>query len=208
MTPFFDGRAPIPGHWAIVGGPERRTDIVALASGREVRNAPRAHALRRYELSGAFASLDEMAALIAFFEARRGPLQAFRFRDPADDRSCAPSSEPAATDQRLGAGDGERRAFALRKTYGAGPDAYVRPIVKPIVVGIVAAVAGVATTGFHCNEATSEIVFDAPPTAGAEVSAGFRFDTPVRFEADRLELERDAFGAGRASKLVLREVLL
>ena len=41
-----------------------------------------------------------------FFEARRGKLHGFRFRDPFDFKSCAPSAVIAPTDQVIGAGDG------------------------------------------------------------------------------------------------------
>ncbi|MEN9874386.1 MAG: hypothetical protein RL186_1283, partial [Pseudomonadota bacterium] len=46
------------------------------------------------------------------------------------------------------------------------------------------------------------------PAAGVEVRAGFVFDTPVRFEADRLDLALDAFDAGRVVSLGLVEVVL
>jgi uncharacterized protein (TIGR02217 family) len=40
------------------------------------------------------------------------------------------------------------------------------------------------------------------------ITAGYAFDTPVRFDADRLDLSLDAFGAGRALSVPLIEVLI
>jgi uncharacterized protein (TIGR02217 family) len=46
------------------------------------------------------------------------------------------------------------------------------------------------------------------PAAGQPVRAGFCFDTPVRFDSDRLDIAHDAFEAGRVISLALVEILL
>ena len=48
--------------------------------------------------------------------------------------------------------------------------------------------------------------FDEAPAAGAEVRAGFRFDVPVRFESDRLQVSRATFAAGEAPSVPMIEV--
>ena len=78
------------------GGPERRTEIVTLGSGRERRNARWAHARRRYDAGYGVTTLDALHEVIAFFEERRGRLYGFRWRDRADWKSCAPSQKPVA----------------------------------------------------------------------------------------------------------------
>ena len=100
------------------GGPERKTEIVVLGSGREVRNARWADSRRRYDAGSGIRSLADLYAVLDFFEARRGRLHGFLYRDPLDDRSCAPGREPAPGDQPIGTGDGATAAFALIKTYG------------------------------------------------------------------------------------------
>ena len=90
-------------------------------------------------------SLD-LQDIIAFYEARRGPLHGFRFRDPFDMKSCAAGATPAATDQALGTGDGATARFALVKRYGSGGDAYLRPIRKPVAGTLKVAVAGIEKT--------------------------------------------------------------
>ena len=75
-------------------------------------------------------SLDDLAEVIAFFEARHGQLYGFRWKDWTDCKSCAPSATPSTLDQALGTGDGARTAFALRKPYASGAQAYARPIAQ------------------------------------------------------------------------------
>ena len=115
---FHEIRFPLDISLGSRGGPRRRTDIVTLASGREQRNARWAHSLRRYDAGLGVRTLDALAAVIAFFEERRGRLYGFRFRDRADALSCAPSQTPGPADQRIGTGDGATLAFQLVKAYG------------------------------------------------------------------------------------------
>lgn len=50
------------------------------------------------------------------------------------------------------------------------------------------------------------VEFDEAPGVGAVVTAGFRFDVPVRFAEDRLELSLTAFRAGEVPSIPLVEV--
>lgn len=211
MSAFHDVLLPLPYALGASGGPERRVDIVALGSGAEARNTPWAHGRRRYDIGGAVRTLDELHALIAFFEARRGKLHGFRFRDPFDHKSCAPSQAVSAIDQAIGVGDGETMTFQLRKRYGEGDGAYQRPIEKPVGDGLLIALDGapLSSEAFAVNTTSGLVTFDTPPAAGvAAVTAGFQFDTPVRFDIDRLDLALDGFGAGRALSVPLIEIRL
>src|SRR3546814_13408099 len=89
----------------------------------------------------------DMAALIAFFRARRGAARGFRFSDPYDDRSCAMGEAPGPLDQRLGLGDGVRAEFPLQRFYGAGEEAQARRITRPVAGTIRVAVDGVEMAG-------------------------------------------------------------
>ena len=44
------------------------------------------------------------------------------------------------------------------------------------------------------------------PAAGVVLTAGYRFDVPVRFAEDRLEISRATFAAGEAVSVPLVEV--
>ena len=206
MSAFHEVSLPLPFALGASGGPERRVDIVTLGSGREARNTPWAHGRRRYDIGGAARTLDELHDLLAFFEARRGKLHGFRFRDPFDCKSCAPSAAPAPDDQQIGLGDGETSAFQLIKAYGD----YARAISKPVESSVRVAVDGAELDAgaFSVSSITGVVTLAAAPSADAVITAGFLFDTPVRFDIDRLELSLDGFGAGRALSAPLVEILL
>ena len=198
---FHEVRLPARLAFGSSGGVERRTEVVTLASGYERRSSPWAQGRRRYLIGANLRSLDDMAALTAFFEARRGRLYGFRFRDFADFKSCAPSGMPAATDQEIGVGDGVRRTFELTKAYGE----VRRPIRKPVEGSVTAAVNGQAVEA-AVDVATGAVTLAAPPAKGAVVTAGFLFDTPVRFDADRIEASLESFDAGRMAAVPLIEI--
>jgi uncharacterized protein (TIGR02217 family) len=186
------------------GGVERRTEVVTLGSGFERRSTPWDQGRRRYLIGANLRSLDDMATLTEFFEARRGRLYGFRFRDFADFKSCAPGAAVTATDQSLGTGDGVATAFLLGKTYGD----QVRDITKPVAGSVRVAVAGVELdgAGFAVETTTGQVTLAVPPEPGAAVTGGFVFDTPVRFDADRIEVTLETFGAGRMVAMPLIEI--
>ena len=189
------------------GGPRRRTEIVATGSGREERNARWAHALRVYDAGSGVRSLDDLATIVAFFEARRGRLHGFRWRDRLDDSSAAPGAAPGPRDQVLATGDGTTASFGLAKTYGDGEGAYRRPIVKPVTGTVRVAVAGTErpATEWSVDTATGRITFrtGSLPPPGAAVTAGFLFHVPVRFDTDALEVDLAAFTAGEIPHIPL-----
>ena len=201
---FHEVRLPARLAFGSTGGVERRTDVVTLASGFERRSSPWAMGRRRYLIGANLRSLADMAELTTFFEARRGRLYGFRFRDFADFASCGPGETPTATDQTLGVGDGTRTAFQLAKLYGD----LVRPIAKPVEGSVRVAVGSVerASEAFSVNAATGLVTLDTAPASGVTVTAGFLFDTPVRFDADRLEVTLESFGAGRMAAVPLIEI--
>jgi uncharacterized protein (TIGR02217 family) len=208
MSAFHEARLPARLAFGCTGGVERRTQVTTLGSGFERRSSPWAQGRRRYLIGTAVRPLDDAAALVAFFEARRGRLHGFRFRDPADCKSCAPSQTPAAADQAIGTGDGARKVFALIKAYGDGEGAVVRPIAKPVAGTVKIAVAGLALAAgaFAVDAATGLVTLVAAPAAGAAVTAGFEFDTPVRFDGDRIDVTLESFNAARVGAVSLVEV--
>ena len=196
---FHEVRLPARLAFGSTGGVERRTEIVTLGSGFERRSTPWAEGRRRYLIGASLRSLDDMATLTGFFEARRGRLYGFRFRDFADFKSCAPGMAVAADDQGLGIGDGVATTFALRKRYGDLDTATERPIAKPVEGTVRVAVDGAEQTSgtFAVDHATGLITLDEAPDIGATVTAGVEFDTPVRFDTDRIEVTLENFDAGR-----------
>lgn len=204
---FHAVRFPLDISLGARGGPERATDVVTLASGREERNSRWVHSRRRYNAGYGVKSRADMQAVLAFFEERRGRFHAFLWRDGLDYSSDG-TEEPTALDQVIGTGDGVRVSFALTKRYGANFDPYLRPITKPVAGTVMVAVAGasLAAADFSLDALTGLVTLDAAPAMGAAVTAGFLFDVPVRFDIDRLDVELTSFGAAEVPAIPLIEV--
>jgi uncharacterized protein (TIGR02217 family) len=195
------------------GGPERRTEIVVLGSGREERNARWAQSRRRYDAGYGVKTMEALSAVVAFFEERRGRLYGFRWRDRLDHASAAPGAPVSPLDQSIGVGTGALAAFPLIKTYGSAHAPYRRPIVKPVPGSVRVAVAAVekaAGVDFTCDITTGLVTFlpGHVPAAGATVTAGFQFDVPVRFDTDYFEVDLSTFAAGAVPKIPLVEIRL
>jgi uncharacterized protein (TIGR02217 family) len=207
MSGFHEVSFPFSVGLGAVGGPRRLTEIVPLVSGAEERNSPWADSRRHWDAGPGVRSADDLHDLLAFFEARRGQLHGFRFSDPLDHQSCAPSAVPSATDQLIGAGDGVQTRFALIKTYASGANSWSRTIAKPVAGSVLVAVDGVAA-GFSLDDETGEVVLDVAAPLASQITAGFVFDCPVRFDTDRLEISMDFIAAGAAPSVPLIELKL
>lgn len=192
--PFSEERLVLGAGFDSRVGVERRTDVTLLGSGFEARSTPWAHGRRRYTVTPGVVTRREASALIDFFEARRGRLTPFRYRDFADH---------AALDEPVGPGDGHTAVFQLARLYGD----YRRPIRKPVDGSVTLKVEGVERRdGWSCDPATGTVTFAHPPAAGALITASFRFDTPVRFDTDALEVALESSGAVRIEPFALVEV--
>ena len=169
-----------------VGGPMRRTEVVTLANGHEERNTPWAHSRRQLRRRGSRCrrSDDLDTVLIAFFEARRGQLHGFRWKDWADYKSSQPSADVVcATDQSA------RLRRWQRGRVPAGQDlclrrspATTRPIQKPVTGSVLVNVGGVAQqaegTDFTLDSrrpGVHHLCYLRRATV-VEVTAGYEFD--------------------------------
>ena len=100
---FHEVRFPARISLGATGGPERRTEIVVLGSGAEERNSRWADSKRSWNAGYGIKRADDLHAVIAFFEERRGRFHGFRFKDWSDYKSCAPEGTASALDQERGA---------------------------------------------------------------------------------------------------------
>ncbi len=202
---FHEVRFPAAISFGSSGGVERRTEIVALVNGFEERNSPWAQSRRRFDAGLGIRSLDDLAAVLSFFEARHGQLYGFRWKDWLDHRSCAPSATVSVTDQVL---EGSGTTRQLIKRYEDAAASYVRTITKPIAGTVQVAVDGIALadgTEFTADKDTGIVTLATDPGAG-QVTAGFEFDVPVRFDVDRIEVNLAAFEAGDIPSVPVIEV--
>jgi uncharacterized protein (TIGR02217 family) len=210
---FHEIRFPTAISRGATGGPERRTDVVALGSGHEERNSRWADSRRAYNAGYGVKSLDDLHAVVAFFEERRGRLFGFRWKDHADFRSCPPSATPTALDQHLGVGDGTLATFPIVKQYGSIYAPWQRRIAKPVAGTLLVAVNGTpqAIGTAVLVDATTGILAFQPghiPAEDAVVSAGFEFDVPVRFDSDKLEISLHGFSHGAIPSIPIVEIRL
>jgi len=197
MSSFHDVSFPLPLAFGASGGPVRQTEIITLANGHEQRNTAQANSRRRYDAGVGIKSLEDVQTLVAFFEARRGQLYGFRFRDPMDYKA----------DGEIGTGDGQTTEFQLSKTYADAVGSWRRNITKPKPGSLIVKLGTTLTTTFSVDNATGKIAFVTAPAHGVVITAVFEFDVPVRFDAEQLSTSLESFGAGGAVHVPLIEIL-
>ncbi|OYX44351.1 MAG: glycoside hydrolase family 24 [Rhodobacterales bacterium 32-67-9] len=208
---FHEVRFPANLSFGSVGGPERRTEVVALTNGFEERNTPWAQSRRRYDAGVSLRSLDDIGELIAFFEARQGQLSGFRWKDWADFKSGRASAAVAYDDQPIGIGDGVTTDYQLIKTYASGAEAQVRVIAKPVAGTVRVGLQGdELAEGVHytVNTTTGVVRFASAPAVDERITAGYEFDVPVRFDTDRIQVSVASFQAGDVPQVPVVEVRL
>lgn len=208
---FHEVRFPASLSFGSVGGPERHTDVVTLANGYEERNTPWAHSRRRYDAGAAMRSIDDLEVLIAFFEARRGQMYGFRWKDWADFKSGPARGEPQYDDQIIAIGDDVTAEWQLMKVYRSGDHTYKRPITKPIENRVFIGLQGeIQEEGEHftVDYSTGIVTFAHPPNGGDEITAGFEFDVPVRFDTDHIHTSLASFQAGEVPSVPVVELRL
>lgn len=121
MTPFAEIALDLGYDYGAVGGPAWSTAIVTTAAGRELRNQNWSIARGRWELGERNLIEAKKDELLAFFHARRGSLQGFRFRDWGNYRVTNEPLAPAG-----------KRDQQLIRTFDDGVgDPYAQTIAKP-----------------------------------------------------------------------------
>lgn len=173
---FIDTLFPRQYGYGSVGGPHFKTEIVATANKREVRNRVWVDERRKYDLSMTARTQAQVNEIMAFHLAMGGPEHSFRFWDFLD-------WEFSAT--QIAVGDGATSEFQITKTYAAGSASHVRTITKPRA-GLQIFVNGIANGGAVVNTNTGKLTGIGTPSDGAVVTATGRFDVPVRFVEDEL----------------------
>jgi uncharacterized protein (TIGR02217 family) len=208
---FHDVTLPDSFQYGSAAGAGFSTIIQQTASGHEFRVARQAQGQHRMSLRSELQSSSQAKVLKAFALARRGALHSFRIKDWSDFTTNGDGeTSPTAVDQLIGSGTGTKTNYQLLKRYEiTGPNEYIRTLTLPVAGSVVAAINGTPTTSFTVNSA-GEINFNTAPANGATITAGCRFDVPVRFTSDVdawTRLQADSFNVWSLPTLDVVEVL-
>lgn len=180
------------------GGPAFSTIITSNRNGYEQRVSNWANARARYNVAHGIKSDEQLASLIAFFRARKGRAQAFRFKDWADYR---------ANSEQIGVGDDTQTDFQLVKNYSSGADNFVRNIYKPISGSVkIYFDSNEQLSGWNVDSSTGIVSFDSAVANNVVITADFEFDIAARFDTDQLVTSIDAYGAGSWLDIPIIEV--
>lgn len=173
--------------------PEFSTTVIPSVSGAEQRTANWANARRRYNAGVGIRNTADITTLIKFFSARLGRYEGFYVKDWTDYQ---------ATNQGTGTyTNGGATTLQLIKTYTSGSSTYTRNIVKPKsgATTLYGSNAGAGwtnqalTQGTHytLDYTTGIITFipGAMPAGATLITGTFEFYVPVRFDADKLDVD-------------------
>lgn len=195
---FIETRFPTDIAYGSAGGPEYSTDIIVTQGGYEQRNINWSQARAKYNVAHGVKSQSQLDALIAFFRARKGKADGFRFKDWTD---------YTAQGTLIGTGNGVLTQFQLRKTYASGSVNELRTIAKPVAGTVKIYVNGVLqNSGVSVNTTTGIVTFSTAPEAATTITADFEFDVPVRFDTDRLSASLDTYGSHSINDIPLVEI--
>ena len=198
---FHEIRFPTAISFHSSGGPARKTEIVTLGSGYEERNAVWANSRRRYDVGYGVKTLDDLHAVIAFFEARMARLYGFRLQGFLRFQILR------AGRKRFGRRSGDRHRRRRDHAVSAREDLHLRSrelararskslSIRPRAWRS----RGVEQmSGFTVDTTTGIVTFTTAPSASVAITAGFEFDTPVRFDTDQLSINLSDFAGGRNS---------
>lgn len=182
------------------GGPQFKTTVIELSSGKEKRNINWSEARAKYNIAYGIQQREDFQEVLAFFYARRGKAHSFRFKDWSDFEMAR---------AQIGVGDGVDTTFQIAKTYEDGAYEYVRNIYKPVSGSVSVWVNNsLRTEGTHytVNYLTGLITFTAPVTDTHAVEVQCQFDIAARFDIDELGVELVWYDAGSVPDITIVEV--
>lgn len=179
--------------WA--GGPEFKTEIDGLRSGRNRRNGQ--WDLPKYKFSLPFRNIgqSEYATILNQFLVCKGQLHTFLYRNRLDD---------VAIDEPFGIGDGTTKEFQLSKVSLVDGVSFERPVFALFVPGaggaaeeanVSVSAAGAPVSAVSIDHDRGRVVFDTAPALGAALTWSGRFAHWVRFAQDWLPFSIDNYSA-------------
>jgi uncharacterized protein (TIGR02217 family) len=137
------------------GGPEYSTSVVVLGGGQEARNIDWEASRGRWEIGERRIDRVEKDYLLAFFRARRGRAQGFRFKDWADFQADGEALDPTGA-----------KTVQLIKSYADAGDSYVREITKPVAGTVSVKRGGTPFSAYTLDTTTGLLTLTPDATVG------------------------------------------
>lgn len=193
MSSFHEIQFPTNLSYGSKGGPRFSTAITKKVSGAIEPVARWGYPLHVFNVKYGLRKYEDLVQLRDFFIRRLGPAHGFRYKDPLDFSTKTPyvlseyltGSAPAFSDVIIGVGDGTTKVFQLAKKYSDAVVTRTRNITKPILGTVKSGVNGVEktiSTDWTVDTTTGLVTYQVAPTNGHNVTAGFEFDVPVKFD--------------------------
>ncbi|HWG06064.1 MAG TPA: glycoside hydrolase TIM-barrel-like domain-containing protein, partial [Beijerinckiaceae bacterium] len=194
--PSLSGRG-----WSLHQRPAFATGEAKLVSGRSRRTSKMAVPLWTFELTYDLlrrAPQDDLAAIVAFFNARQGMTAPFWFE---------PSGLSPLAGQRIGVGDDATTSFAFKRTIGV----YTESLAAVFdVTAVYRDGTALAPTEYTLDAASfpATMTFATAPAIGAAISADFSYYLLCRFAEDVEDSEEFVEALYRLQSLKLASVKL
>ena len=198
---FDEVRFPEDVSYGSSGGPTFKTSIFEAYRGGEKRNIDWASPLMEFDVSYGIKTDDQMARVIAFFNARQGKLRGFRYKNWANYQII---------NDNIAIGDGVSTRLPMIRTYGFPATQTYKRLYKIVQGSVTGVTVGPETLtegiDFSIDYNSGEIIFssDRAPGEGIPVKAAtLEFDEPVRFDTDNLTAVIEGFNNSSVSALPL-----
>lgn len=193
-TPLFPNEIA---YWASGGG-NWKTTVVETYGGNEYRTQAWSQQRGKWTVADAFRSQNPSSALlykslVAFYNACRGSLYAFRFKDFRDYQDDG-NGVLGLTGLAVAA----TTAYQMYKNYSVSPNLYQRMIVKPTVGATKVYNNGVLQilgVDYNIDESTGIVTFTSQPTVGHTLTWTGTFEVPARFDSDAPDMGPTSEGA-------------
>ncbi len=187
MTDFIETRFPACPKFGHTSYPDYSVTPIKTAGGWERRNANWDETLMRFEVTAGPGPglIDEIQELLEFWHGVGGNEIGFRYKDPADFKSCRVGETATADDQPLIQITGS--TYQLTKRYAAGSQTKDRAIRKPVTGTIQIADDGTVkteTSHYTIDYTTGVVTLLFTPVSTGDLSWGGEFDCAVRFDGN------------------------
>jgi len=173
-----------------------------------VQNTSEFNFRRSWSIGTRNISYEKISKLAAFYSARKGTLQRFRYKDWSDFYALQDGVDQQGY---LGVGNGAINQFQLIKRY-LDVEVTERTITKPIANTVAVYFNGsVQSSGWSVDATTGLVTFAVAPANGVVITADFEFDVRAKFTSENfttkfLAYKNKAESIHNLPALTLREV--